>query len=47
MNEKISHNRSDETIEATHENVRHLLDALLDSDIGTASLTHIDEILSN
>ena len=47
MNEKISHNRSDETIEATHENIRYLLDALLDSDIGTASLTHIDEILSN
>jgi len=34
-------------IEATQENVRHLLDALLDSGIGTASLTHIDEILSN
>lgn len=47
MNEKISHNRSDETIEATQENVSHLLDALLDSGIDTASLTHIDEILSN
>ena len=34
-------------IEATRENARHLLDALLDADLGTASLTDEDEILSN
>ena len=34
-------------IEATQENARHLLDALLDAGIGTASLTSVDEILSN
>jgi RHH-type rel operon transcriptional repressor/antitoxin RelB len=34
-------------IEATQENARHLLDALLDAGLGTASLTNADEILSN
>ncbi len=34
-------------IEATQENVQHLLQALLDAGLGTASLTSVDEILSN
>ena len=34
-------------IEASPENTQHLLDALLDAGIGTASLTNVDEILSN
>lgn len=34
-------------IEASQENARHLLDALLDAGLGTASLTNPDEILSN
>jgi len=34
-------------IEATAENARRLLDALLDAGMGTASLTSVDEILSN
>jgi predicted nucleotidyltransferase len=34
-------------IEATRENILHLLDALLDAGIGTASLTNVDEVLSN
>ena len=34
-------------IEATRENVHHLLDALLDAGLGTASLTNVDEVLSN
>ncbi len=34
-------------IEATPENTQHLLDALLDAGLGTASLTTVDEILSN
>ncbi len=34
-------------IEASEENARHLLDALLDAGLGTASLTNPDEILSN
>ena len=34
-------------IEATRENTRHLLDALLDAGLGTASLTDEEEILSN
>ena len=34
-------------IEATPENTQHLLDALLDAGMGTASLTNVDEILSN
>ncbi len=34
-------------IEATAENARRLLDALLDAGMGTASLTNVDEILSN
>jgi hypothetical protein len=34
-------------IEATPENTRRLLDALLDAGMGTASLTNVDEILSN
>ncbi|MGD2185934.1 MAG: hypothetical protein PVI71_07395 [Desulfobacterales bacterium] len=34
-------------IEATPENTRRLLDALLDAAMGTTSLTDIDEILSN
>jgi len=34
-------------VEATPENTRRLLDALLDADMGTASLTNVDEILSN
>lgn len=34
-------------IEATPENIQHLLDALLDAGMGTASLTNVDEILSN
>jgi len=37
----------DITIEASQENARHLLDALLDAGLGTASLTNPDEILSN
>ncbi len=34
-------------IEATQDNVRYLLDALLDAGMDTASLTSVDEILSN
>jgi hypothetical protein len=34
-------------IETTPENIQHLLDALLDAGMGTASLTNVDEILSN
>ncbi len=34
-------------IEATSENTRRLLAALLDAGMGTASLTNVDEILSN
>ncbi len=34
-------------IEATPENIQRLLDALLDAGMGTASLTNVDEILSN
>ena len=34
-------------IEASPENTQHLLDALLGAGIGTASLTNVDEILSN
>ena len=34
-------------VEATPENIQPLLDALLDAGIGTASLTNVDEILSN
>jgi len=34
-------------IDASPENTQHLLDALLDAGIGTASLTNVDEILSN
>jgi len=34
-------------IEATPENTQHLLNALLDAGMGTASLTNVDEILSN
>ena len=34
-------------IEASEENARRLLDALLDAGLGTASLTNKDEILSN
>ena len=34
-------------IEDTQENARHLLDALLGAGLGTASLTNVDEILSN
>jgi len=34
-------------VEATPENTRRLLDALLDAGMGTASLTNVDEILSN
>ena len=34
-------------IEATPENTRRLLDALLDAGMGTASLTDVDEILAN
>jgi hypothetical protein len=34
-------------IEATPENARHLLEALLDAGLGTASLTDVEEILSN
>ena len=34
-------------IEATPENTQHLLDALSDAGMGTASLTNVDEILSN
>ena len=34
-------------IDATPENTQRLLDALLDAGMGTASLTNVDEILSN
>ena len=34
-------------VEATPENTRRLLDALLDAGMGTASLTNVDEILSH
>jgi len=34
-------------IESTPENARRLLDALLDAGMGTATLTSVDEILSN
>jgi len=34
-------------IEASRENVRRLLAALLDAGLGTAALTNVDEILSN
>jgi len=34
-------------IEATPGNIQHLLDALSDAGMGTASLTNVDEILSN
>jgi hypothetical protein len=34
-------------IDATPENTRRLLDALLDAGMGTASLTSVEEILSN
>ena len=34
-------------IEASPKNTQHLLDALLDAGIVTASLTNVDEILSN
>ena len=34
-------------IDATPENAQHLLDALLEAGMGTASLTDINEILSN
>lgn len=34
-------------IDATQENARRLLDALLDAGLGTASLTNVDEILAN
>ena len=34
-------------IESSPENARRLLDAMLDAGMGTASLTNVDEILSN
>lgn len=34
-------------IEATPENTQRLLDALIDAGMGTATLTNVDEILSN
>ncbi len=34
-------------IEATSENVQRLIDALIDAGMGTATLTNVDEILSN
>ena len=34
-------------IEASRENIRHLLDALLEAGLGTASLTNEEEVLSN
>jgi len=34
-------------VEATPENAHRLLEALLDAGIGTASLTNVDELLSN
>ena len=34
-------------IEATPENAQNLLDALLDAGLNTASLTNVDEVLSN
>jgi hypothetical protein len=34
-------------IESTPKNARRLLDALLDAGMGTATLTSVDEILSN
>lgn len=34
-------------IEATQENTRHLLDALLDAGLGTASLTTPEDVLAN
>lgn len=34
-------------VETTPENTRRLIDALLDAGMGTASLTNVDEILSN
>ena len=34
-------------IEASHDNARRLLDALLDADMGTASLTNVDDLLAN
>lgn len=34
-------------IEATPENTQHLLDALLDAQLGTAALTSVDEVLAN
>jgi hypothetical protein len=34
-------------IDATHENTQRLLDALLEAGMGTASLTNVNEILSN
>jgi hypothetical protein len=34
-------------IDATHENTQRLLDALLEAGMGTASLTNVEEILSN
>jgi tRNA nucleotidyltransferase/poly(A) polymerase len=34
-------------IDATPENTRRLLEALLEAGMGTASLTNVDEILSN
>jgi len=37
----------DVLIEATPENARRLLDALLDAGLGTASLTSADEVLAN
>ncbi|MBU0677196.1 MAG: hypothetical protein KJ626_03695 [Verrucomicrobia bacterium] len=34
-------------IEATPENTRRLLDALLDAGLGTASLTNVQDVLAN
>jgi tRNA nucleotidyltransferase/poly(A) polymerase len=34
-------------IEATPENVQRLIDALIDAEMGTATLTNVDEILAN
>ncbi|MFC1540397.1 hypothetical protein ACFL41_02765 [Gemmatimonadota bacterium] len=34
-------------IEATSENTRRLLDALLEAELGTAALTSVDDLLAN
>jgi len=34
-------------IKASSENARHLLDALLEAGLGTASLTNVDDLLAN